>query len=81
MGEKRSESGVKPTIEVKRPETPEPIEVEELVDNQEDELDDQPEEQPEPKPTTPKSQEDLQLKKALEILQGKAKVKTAGSNQ
>ena len=80
LGEKRLESGVKPTIEVKRPETPEPIEVEELVGNQE-ELEDQPEEQPEPKPTAPKSQEDLQLKKALEILQGNAKVKTAGSSK
>ncbi len=33
----RPNSGVKPSIEVKRPETPEPIEVEDLVDQQEQE--------------------------------------------
>lgn len=75
----RASSGVKPSVEVKRPETPEPLEVEELIDQQK-----QGEQQPQPSTTptaqpTPKAeqpkpaaQEDLQLKKALEILQGSA---------
>lgn len=73
LGEKRSQSGVKPTIEVKRPETPEPIEVEDLVEQQEEDLENQ---QPKPKPST---KEDLQLKKAIEVLQGKVKAKAAGN--
>lgn len=74
LGDDRQSSGVKPSIEVKRPETPEPLEVEDLIDQQQ-----QQEQQPNPqatpqavKPEQPKAaQEDLQLKKALEILQGK----------
>ena len=69
LGEKRSESGVKPTVEVKRPETPEPIEVEELVNRNDDETENQPQKQPEGKNVG----EDVQLNKALEILQGKTK--------
>ena len=79
----RLTSGVKPSVEVKRPETPEPIEVEDLVDQQEQE---NQENQPNPKATpqpTPKAEqpksslEDLQMKKALEILRGKAQAAKA----
>ncbi len=79
----RLSSGVKPSVEVKRPETPEPIEVEDLVDQQEEENQEpQPNAQPTPQ-ATPKteqpkqSQEDLQMKKALEILRGKAQAAKA----
>jgi carboxyl-terminal processing protease len=74
----RASSGVKPTIEVKRPETPDPLEVEELIDQKKQE-DKQPQPaatptaQPTPKVEQPKTApEDFQLKKALEILQGNA---------
>jgi len=66
LGEDRATTGVKPTVEVKRPDTPEPIDP--------DALDEQgnnpaPQATPTPKPQ-PKSTEDVQLKKALEILGG-----------
>ena len=77
----RAESGVKPSIEVKRPETPEPLDVEDLIDKQEKEKQ-QPNPNatptPEATPKPPVSQEDLQLKKALEILQDKANAAKAG---
>lgn len=74
LGVGREKSGVMPSIEVKRPETPEPIEVEELVDNKEEEDEENPQATPEkinPKQEMSKqkqSGEDLQLKKALEVL-------------
>ena len=80
----RLTSGVKPSVEVKRPETPEPIEVSDLVDQQEQENQEtQPNTQATPQPTPkaeqPKpSPEDLQMKKALEILRGKAQAAKAG---
>jgi carboxyl-terminal processing protease len=69
----RANSGVKPSIEVKRPETPEPLEVEDLIDKQQqEEQQPNPQATPQatPKPEQPKTLEDLQLKKALEILSG-----------
>jgi carboxyl-terminal processing protease len=69
LGDDRSTTGVKPSVEVKRPDTPEPVEVETLIDEQDQEP--QPQATPQPKPT-PKVVEDLQLKKALELLQDKA---------
>jgi carboxyl-terminal processing protease len=72
LTDERTTSGVKPSVEVKRPETPEPIEVENLVEQQEEEREQpQPQATPAPvaKPEAPKpSGEDIQLKKALEIL-------------
>jgi carboxyl-terminal processing protease len=70
LGDDRASSGVKPSVEVKRPETPEPLEVEDLVDRQEDE-NRQPgaTPTPTPKPEQPKTVEDVQLKKALELMQ------------
>ena len=73
-------SGVKPSIEVKRPETPEPVEVENLVEQKEDEdLEPQPDDEPienhpvEKMEKSKPAQVDVQLNKALEILRGKAK--------
>ena len=76
LGEERSTMGVKPSIEVKRPDTPEPLDV--------DNLDGQDEQNPQAAPTpTPKpvqkQTEDLQLKKALEVLADKAAAAKAGN--
>jgi carboxyl-terminal processing protease len=85
LNDERANSGVKPSIEVKRPETPEPLEVEDLVDQQEKENQEpQPNQQATPTPTPkveqPKqSQVDLQMNKALEILRDKAQSAKAGS--
>jgi carboxyl-terminal processing protease len=83
LGDDRTNTGVKPTVEVKRPDTPEPVEVEELIEQQEDE---------EPTPGTPnapapsptpaaeaKPVEDVQLKRALELLGGRTAAAKAGS--
>lgn len=81
LASERADSGVKPSVEVKRPETPEPLEVEDLIDQQEQEKQ-QPNPQATPAPQTtptPKpSPEDLQLKKALELLQDKVNAAKAG---
>jgi len=72
LADERAKSGVMPSVEVKRPDTPEPLEVQDLIDQQE-----QQNQQPNPTATptpqkqeTPKQTEDFQLKKALEILSG-----------
>jgi hypothetical protein len=75
LTDERLTSGVKPSVEVKRPETPEPLEVEDLVEQQEQENQEpQPQTTPAPKAETskPTSTEDIQLKKALEILRSVA---------
>ena len=70
LTDERTTSGVKPSVEVKRPETPEPIEVEALVEQQEQEdQNPQPQTTPQVKEEKPKpSVEDLQLKKAIELM-------------
>ena len=70
LTDERTTSGVKPSVEVKRPETPEPLEVEALVEQQEEEdQNPQPQTTPQVKEEKPKpSVEDLQLKKALELM-------------
>jgi len=77
----RADSGVKPSVEVKRPDTPEPLEVEDLIDRKEQE-NQQPNPQatptPVPSPTPKPNPEDLQMKKALELLQDKAQAAKAG---
>jgi carboxyl-terminal processing protease len=78
LGEDRNTTGVKPSVEVKRPDTPEPVEVENLIEEQDQqEKNPQPQASPSPK-ATPRMIEDLQLKKALEILQDKAAAAKAG---
>lgn len=83
LSEERATSGVKPSVEVKRPETPEPLEVEDLIDQQEEQKQNpQPEATPAATPKTEPAKtnaEDLQLKKALELLQDKAQAAKAGS--
>jgi carboxyl-terminal processing protease len=76
LGEDRATTGVKPTVEVKRPDTPEPLDVDSIT---------QPEANPNPAPSpspTPKPQpkvvDDVQMKKALELLADKAAAKTVG---
>ncbi|MEO7538691.1 MAG: hypothetical protein ABIV21_01575, partial [Pyrinomonadaceae bacterium] len=79
LGEDRATTGVKPSVEVKRPDTPEPLEVESLVEQQ-DEQSPTPQATPAPKPVNPKPTEDIQLKKALEVLQDKPQAaKAAGA--
>lgn len=80
LGDDRASMGVKPSVEVKRPDTPEPLEVEEMIDQQ-DEQNQNPQPSPSPAPTKEPVRpavEDLQLKKALEILQDKAQPAKSG---
>ncbi len=80
LGEDRASMGVKPSIEVKRPDTPEPLEVDNLIDQQ-DSQNPQPQASPTPKTVQPRSVEDIQLKKAIEVLQDKAAAVKAGSTE
>lgn len=80
LGDDRASMGVKPSVEVKRPDTPEPLEVEELIDQQ-DEQNQNP--QPNASPTPAKEPvkpvvEDIQLKKALELMQDKSQAAKTG---
>ncbi len=79
LGEDRTNSGVKPSVEVKKPDTPEPLDVEDLVDQQDEQQQNpQPTVTPTPKVEQPKPtvQEDIQMKKALELLQDKSAVRS-----
>jgi len=78
LGDDRATTGVKPSVEVKRPDTPEPLAVDDLVDQQ-NQNPDQPAVTPSPKPAPKTVIEDIQLKKALELLQDKAQVMKAAS--
>lgn len=73
LGEDRGHSGVTPSVEMKRPELADAIDPDELTGNDDDAAPKpgQPGAKPEvvPEPATPKpSAEDLQMKKALELL-------------
>lgn len=89
LDDERANSGVKPSVEVKRPETPEPLDVAELVDqteqqNKEPQPQGTPAATPQTKPTpeAPKlAVEDLQLKKALEILRSNTQNAKAASGE
>jgi carboxyl-terminal processing protease len=77
LGEDRSHSGVVPTVEVKRPEVLEPIDPEDLTGNDDDSVarPNQPNDKREiaPDAGAPKQQpEDIQLKKALDLLREKS---------
>jgi len=70
LGEDRAKSGVTPSVEVKRPELAEALDPEELAGENDPETGvrpDQPIEKPEATPVKP-APEDVQLKKALELL-------------
>ena len=77
LGEDKATMGVKPSVEVKRPDTPEPLDIESLGDGPT-----QPNPgatpTPTPKPKVAPVLEDIQLKKALEILGGTATAAKAG---
>ncbi len=78
LGDTRATSGLKPSVEVKRPDTPEALEVEDLVDGQDDENNEPATVKKSPKVELPNGpKEDIQLKKALEILNGKTGASTA----
>ena len=80
LGDDRATMGVKPSVEVKRPDTPEPLEVEELIDQQ-DEQNQNPQPQASPTPGKEPAKpviEDIQLKKALEILSDKSQAARSG---
>lgn len=80
LGEERATMGVKPSIEVKRPDTPEPLDVDSLVDPQNGQ-NPSPTATPTPKPVVPRSVEDIQMKKALEVLGDKALGAKAGGSE
>jgi carboxyl-terminal processing protease len=72
LGEDRNHSGVYPTVEVKRPETPDNSGVDDLTTAPEDEKQTPTKPGAPSEPVVPKPQpEDLQLKKALELLREK----------
>jgi len=73
LGEDRNRSGIAPTVEVKRPDNADANDVDDLAGNEEDKPN-----QPNTKPSTPNQPaapkpqpEDIQLKKALELLREK----------
>jgi len=73
LGEDRAHSGVAPSVEVKRPELAEAVDPEDLTGNDDDPVakPNQPNDKREvaPEPNTPKpAAEDVQMKKALELL-------------
>ena len=75
LGEDRAHSGVAPTVEVKGPEVSEAVDPDDLTGNDDDAVK-QPEQgndkhETTPAPTTKPAVEDLQLKKALELLKDK----------
>ena len=69
VGEDRSRSGVTPTVEVKGPEISESVDPDDLTGNDDDEIA-KPEAGKEttPAPAVKPAAEDIQLKKALELL-------------
>ncbi len=89
LDDDRASSGIMPSIEVKRPDTPEPLDVQDLVDQQEQQNQNpQPQASPTATPQTkatpapPKPMpEDLQLKKALELLRGNPQTVKAASGE
>src|SRR6266480_899260 len=71
LGEDRNRSGISPTVEVKRPETAETTDVDDLAGGDEDKPNQAKPNAPS-EPIVPKPQpDDIQLKKAIEILRDK----------
>lgn len=83
LGEDRAKSGVTPTVEVKGPEISESVDPDELTGNDDDEIakPDQGNEKREtaPAPAVKPAAEDLQLKKALELLKEKPAAQRAAA--
>ncbi len=80
LGDSRDNTGLKPSVEVKRPDTPEPVEVEDLIDDNEDKKQN-PQATPTPNVEVKKAVDDVQLKKAIEILQDKPEAAKAAGAQ
>ncbi|HMT08593.1 MAG TPA: S41 family peptidase [Pyrinomonadaceae bacterium] len=79
LGEDRASMGVKPTVEVKRSDALEPLDAPALIENQDQNSPNaNPTPAATPKPKAPAVTEDIQLKKALELLTPKAAAVTAG---
>ena len=79
LGEDRSHSGVSPTVEVKRPEATDNS-VDDLTDNNDEEKPNQTKPNAPSEPVAPKPQpEDLQMKKALELLREKSSAGQRGA--
>src|SRR5712671_4423099 len=77
LGEDRTHSGISPTVEVKRPDTAEATDVDDLAGGDEDKPN-QARPNPPSEPVVPKPQpDDIQLKKAIEILRDKPVQKAA----
>ena len=77
LGEDRTHSGISPTVEVKRPEAAEATDVDDLAGGDEDKPN-QAKPNPPSEPIVPKPQpDDIQLKKAIEILRDKPVQKAA----
>lgn len=70
LGDERANTGVKPTVEVKRPDTPDPIDVDAITQPETPNPNAAPSPTPTPVPK-PKAVEDVQLKKAIELLTDK----------
>jgi carboxyl-terminal processing protease len=73
LGEDRATTGIAPSVEVKRPDSRDQVEIENLVDQPEGAT---PQGTPPPKPTDIKPADDIQLQKAFEILNPAAKAAT-----
>jgi carboxyl-terminal processing protease len=78
LGEDRQSMGVKPSVEVKRPDTPEPLDIESVVEGDPANPNPNPTPAATPKPKAAPVLEDIQLKRAVEILSGKADAAKAG---
>ena len=80
LGEDRAHSGVTPSVEVKRPEVAEAVDPEDLTGNDDDPVNRPPQPNEKPEVTTPNvvkpAVEDVQMKKALELLRENKPVAT-----
>jgi carboxyl-terminal processing protease len=72
LANERADSGVKPSIEVKRPDSLEPVDPSDLADQGDGDNPPAPKTNPEQPPGPKSATEDIQMKKALEVLQEKA---------
>lgn len=72
LGSDRANSGVKPSVKVERPESSDSVDPEDLTGNDDDAIarpaPTDPKREVSPEATAPRQQEDVQLKKALELL-------------
>ncbi len=69
LGEDRASMGIKPTVEIKRTDAPEPLDPDNPIDQQDP---NNPQPKATPKPAVQRTVEDIQLKRALEILTAKS---------